>query len=61
MVRKVPNDDQADGTVYSDIRYFLPVIEKAREACRNSGHEPADHFEDILEMVPIGFGAAGRT
>ncbi len=43
---------------YSEYRHFLPVIEKARAACRNSGHEPADHFEDILEMVPIGSGAA---
>ena len=43
---------------YSEYRHFMPVIEKAREACRNSGHDPADHFEDILEMVPIGSGAA---
>lgn len=39
---------------YSEYRHFLPVIERAREACRNSGKEPADHFEDILEMVEIG-------
>jgi DNA-damage-inducible protein D len=42
---------------YSEYRNFLPVIEKAKEACRNSGHDAADHFEDILEMVPIGSGA----
>jgi DNA-damage-inducible protein D len=42
---------------YSEYRHFLPVIERAREACRNSGREPADHFEDILNMVEIGSGA----
>lgn len=42
---------------YSEYRHFLPVIERAREACRNSGRAPEDHFEDILEMVEIGSGA----
>jgi DNA-damage-inducible protein D len=42
---------------YSEYRHFLPVIERAREACRNSGLAEADHFEDILEMVEIGSGA----
>ena len=42
---------------YSEYRHLLPVIEKAREACANSGHAVADHFEDILEMVDIGSGA----
>ena len=36
---------------YSEYRHFQPVIERAREACRSSGYEAADHFEDILEMV----------
>lgn len=39
---------------YSEYRHFLPVIDRAREACRNSGRAPEDHFEDILEMVEIG-------
>ncbi|PWK38984.1 DNA damage-inducible protein D [Cupriavidus plantarum] len=39
---------------YSEYRHFLPVIERAREASRNSGHEVEDHFEDVLEMVEIG-------
>lgn len=39
---------------YSEYRHFLPVIEKAKEACKNSGFNISDHFEDILEMVPIG-------
>src|ERR1700693_6059605 len=41
---------------YSEYRHFLPVIEKAKEACRNSAHSIEDHFEDILEMVDIGSG-----
>lgn len=42
---------------YSEYRHFLPVLERAREACRNSAQAVADHFEDILEMVEIGSGA----
>lgn len=42
---------------YSEYRHFLPVIERAREACQNSGHLLADHIEDILDMVAIGSGA----
>lgn len=41
---------------YSEYRHFLPVIEKAKDACRNSAHSIEDHFEDILEMVNIGSG-----
>lgn len=42
---------------YSEYRHFQPVIERARDACLNSGHTVTDHFEDILEMVDIGSGA----
>ena len=42
---------------YSQFRHFLPVIARAKDACRNSGQLPGDHFEDILTMVPIGSGA----
>jgi len=42
---------------YSEYRHFLPVLEKAKEACRNSKQKVADHFEDILDMVRIGSGA----
>ena len=41
---------------YSEYRHFLPVIEKAKEACINSNNSPLDHFEDILEMIEIGKG-----
>lgn len=42
---------------YSEFRHFLPVIERAKEACNNSDQPLQDHFEDYLEMVPIGSGA----
>lgn len=42
---------------YSEYRHFKPVIEKAKEACKNSGQEIGNHFEDFLEMVKIGSGA----
>jgi DNA-damage-inducible protein D len=41
---------------YSEYRHFKPVIDKAKEACKNSGYPVADHFEDILGMVSIGSG-----
>jgi DNA-damage-inducible protein D len=42
---------------YSQYRHFLPVIDRAKEACRNSGQQIADHIEDVLTMVEIGSGA----
>lgn len=42
---------------YSEYRHFLPVIDRAREACQKSGFALADHIEDVLDMVNIGSGA----
>jgi DNA-damage-inducible protein D len=42
---------------YSEFRHFKPAIERAKEACKNSGLNVLDHFEDILDMVAIGSGA----
>ncbi len=42
---------------YTDFRNFVTVINKAREACANSGQSVSDHFVDINEMVNIGSGA----
>lgn len=42
---------------YSQYRHFMPVLERAREACRNSGQRTEDHMEDVLTMVEIGSGA----
>jgi DNA-damage-inducible protein D len=42
---------------YLNFRNFQPVIEKAKEACAQSGHAVADHFADMRNMVGIGSGA----
>ncbi len=42
---------------YADYRNFIAVINKAKEACSNSGNDVLDHFGDITEMVTIGSGA----
>ncbi|MBK6717814.1 MAG: DNA damage-inducible protein D [Burkholderiales bacterium] len=42
---------------YSQYRHFLPVIERAKEACLLSGQPVDDHMEDVLTMVTIGSGA----
>lgn len=42
---------------YSEYRHFVPVIDRAKESCANSGHPVQDHFEDVLDMVEIGSGA----
>jgi DNA-damage-inducible protein D len=42
---------------YSEFRHFLPVIERAKEACTNSGYSVSDHFEDYLEEIVHGKGA----
>jgi DNA-damage-inducible protein D len=47
----------ADVLDYSQYRHFLPVVERAKEACQNSGHPVGDHIEDVLTMVDIGSGA----
>jgi len=46
---------------YSEYRHFIPAIKRAKEACRNSGQQIVDHFEDILEMVKIGSGASRKV
>jgi DNA-damage-inducible protein D len=42
---------------YLNFRNFQPVIEKAKEACANSGYAVADHFAEMRNMVGIGSGA----
>jgi DNA-damage-inducible protein D len=35
---------------------FTGHPKRAKEACKNSGHNTVDHFEDILDMIDIGKG-----
>jgi hypothetical protein len=42
---------------YADYDWFKKVIEKAEQACFNSGHEIEDHFRGSSEMVALGSGA----
>lgn len=42
---------------YTDFRNFISVIEKAKEACKNSGQKIENHLVDVNEMVSIGSGA----
>jgi DNA-damage-inducible protein D len=42
---------------YTDFRNFISVIEKAKEACLNSGQLPENHLVEFNEMVTIGSGA----
>lgn len=46
--------DLSKALEYSEYRHFLPVIERAKEACNNSGELLSDHFEDILDMITTG-------
>ena len=42
---------------YTEYGKFLPVIEKAVEACRKTGFDEENHFAHVSEMVRIGSGA----
>ena len=43
---------------YSDFRNFLKVIEKAKEACVNSGQDITDHLVEVNEVVLGGSGVS---
>ena len=42
---------------YAKWQTFENVLEKAREACRQAGVEPSDHFTGASKMVGIGSGS----
>ena len=42
---------------YSEWRNFLIAIDKAKESCRTSGQNEADHFREVTKMVALGSGA----
>ena len=48
--------DMAKVLEYSEYRHFIPVVYKAKEACKNSNYIVNDHFEEYLEMIGIGKG-----
>ncbi|MEK6922138.1 MAG: DNA damage-inducible protein D [Nanoarchaeota archaeon] len=39
---------------YVEWRKFIGVIDKAKEACKNSGNNAQDHFVEAAKMVKIG-------
>ena len=41
---------------YVEWRKFLGVIEKSKEACKNTGNDIFDHFVEAAKMVDIGSG-----
>lgn len=41
---------------YREWRNFSKVVEKAKEACKNSKHKVFDHFVDVNNMVELGSG-----
>jgi DNA-damage-inducible protein D len=42
---------------YSEFRNFVPVIERAKEACKNSNEDVDYHFVDYHEEITHGKGA----
>lgn len=42
---------------YTDWRNLANIIEKAKNACENSGNDASDHFVGINKKVEIGSGA----
>lgn len=49
--------DLQNALEYTEWRNFVKVINKAKEACSNSGMNAFDHFVDINKMVSIGSDA----
>jgi len=42
---------------YVEYRNFIPAINRAKEACLNSGQTVSDHFVDMNELIIAGKGA----
>jgi len=46
---------------YTDWRNFVSVIDKAKEACSNSGQKITNHFVDLNKMIKIATGTNKET
>lgn len=46
---------------YGEYRNFLPVIEKAKISCENSGQKASDHFVETHEMIKLGKGGIRKV
>ena len=49
--------DFAKALDYADYRNFLSVVNKAKEACKNSSQSISNHFVDVNDMINVGKGA----
>ena len=46
---------------YSEYRFFLPVIKKAMNSCKESNYNISDHFVHVHDMIKIGKGAKRKV
>ncbi|MBE9599000.1 DNA damage-inducible protein D [Pedobacter sp. MC2016-24] len=42
---------------YKEWRNFVKVLDKAKDACKNSSNVVSDHFVDVNKMIPLAKGA----